>query len=237
MNIDRFSRQVDIIGEYGQKKLLTSKVLVIGSGGLGSSVLYYLAAAGIGSIGIIDRDKLELSNLNRQILHKESSIGKDKSKSAFNSLKEFNSETDLKYYSCDLTDSLADELFPKYDFIVNCVDNYETRKIVSKKAVKHNKILIEAGIEMMYGFIQIIIPGESACFNCLIPDTQNIQRQVIGAAAGIIGSMQSLELIKIITGLWDGSYNYISVNFNNYDVDRVYLPPAEDCCGTPSHSG
>ncbi|MGL1893123.1 MAG: HesA/MoeB/ThiF family protein [Spirochaetaceae bacterium] len=232
MNIERYSRQSDIIDKEGQKKLIASKVLVIGSGGLGSAALYYLTAAGIGSIGIVDKDKLELSNLNRQILHKESSIGADKSKSAFNSLKEFNSETELKYYSCNLTDPLADELFPEYDVIVNCVDNYETRKIVSNKAVKHNKILIEAGIEMMYGFIQIIIPGKSACFNCLESETQNIQRQVIGAAAGIIGSMQSLELIKILTGLWDDSYSYISIDFNNYQVDRVYLPPTKDCCGS-----
>jgi len=231
MNLERYSRQKEVLGSEGQDKLLNSRVLVIGTGGLGSSVLYYLTASGVGTIGIVDKDELEISNLNRQILHREKSLGKDKSQSAGRSLLEFNSELKLNIISEKLDKALAESLFPDYDIIINCVDNYNTRKIVSEIAVKFNKSVVEAGIEMMHGFVQIIIPGETACFNCFNLEEKEIKRQVLGAAAGMIGCMQSLECIKILTGKWDKSYSYISMDFNDYKTDRIFLSPAYYCCG------
>ncbi|MGL1894465.1 MAG: HesA/MoeB/ThiF family protein [Spirochaetaceae bacterium] len=227
--MSRFIRQIELIGVQNQEKLKESKVLVIGSGGLGSPVLQSLAVSGIGTIGIVDYDTIDITNLNRQILHDEDSIGDYKTISAEKRLNKMNQTIDIMTYKQTLTEESAKIIFPNFDIIIDCVDNYETRKLVSKEAVKLNKTVIEGGIEGFDGFIQIIEPSNTACFNCLELNNTDIYRQVLGASTGIVGNIQALECIKYIIGLWDRSYSYISVNLINYDIDTILLKSSTNC--------
>ena len=229
MNTERYSRHAEIIGEEGQKTLSRSKVLVIGTGGIGSPAIYSLAAVGVGTIGIVDDDVVEISNLNRQILHSERFLNRPKIDSAKETISNFNSDIEIIPYKQRFDKALAEEIVPEYDVLVDCVDNYATRKIASHYAVHCRKPLIEAGIEGMAGFVQIVIPGQTACFNCFALEDKEIYRQVLGASTGVIGCLQALECIKVLTGLWDRSYSYISLNFENHALDRIFLEPHERC--------
>ncbi len=228
--MERYLRQIELLGKDNQDKLKNSKVLVIGTGGLGSPTLIALTVAGIGEIGLVDFDKVEIHNLNRQTLHDENYIGTEKTTSAYNRLSSLNKTTVIKTFSERLTDTLAIKLFPYYDIIIDCVDNYETRAVVSKISAQLKKPVIEGGIEGFNGYIQIIDPDKTACFNCLgFNSNAEIVRQVLGAGTGIIGSMQALECIKYLTGFWDRSYSYIAFNLLKYQIDTLYLEPSAEC--------
>lgn len=229
MNTERYSRHAEIIGQEGQKRLYRSRVLVIGTGGIGSPAIYSLAAAGVGTIGIVDDDTVEISNLNRQILHSEKFLNRPKTDSAKETISNFNSDIELLTYHRRFDVNLAEEIVPDYDVLVDCVDNYATRKISNQYAVEYHKPLIEAGIEGLSGFVQIVVSGETACFNCFELEEKEIYRQVLGASTGVIGSLQALECIKLLTGLWDRSYSYIAINFENYALDRIFLEANEHC--------
>jgi adenylyltransferase/sulfurtransferase len=233
MNKERYSRHTEIIGAEGQKMLSCSKVLVIGTGGIGSPAIFSLAAVGVGTIGIVDDDTVEISNLNRQILHSEKFLNRPKTDSAKETISNFNSDIEIIPYKQRFDKALAEDIVPDYDVLVDCVDNYVTRKIASHYVVHYQKSLIEAGIEGMSGFVQIVIPGQTACFNCFSLEEKDIYRQVLGASTGVIGCLQALECIKVLTGLWKKDYSYISLNFKNYALDRIFLEPNESCvCNT-----
>lgn len=227
--MNKYLRQIELIGKEQQEKLRDTKVLVVGTGGLGSPALLALAVSGIETIGIVDNDIVDITNLNRQIIHNETSIGMKKTLSASNRLSEMNKDLDIMLYQERLTESNAERIFSKYHIIVDCVDNYETRKTVSQEAVKQNKTVIEGGIEGFSGFAQIIIPKRTACFNCLDINHSDIQRQVLGASTGIIGSILALECIKQITGLWDSNYSYIAVDMMSYKVDTLFIKNNPNC--------
>lgn len=206
----RYSRQVfiDEIGISGQRKILDSKVLVIGAGGLGSSVIQYLAAAGVGILGVADFDEVELHNLNRQTIHNENSIGKSKVKSAEQFVSNLNHHVNFIGIEQKITSSNANEILSEYDIIVDGSDNFTTRYLINDTCVQLKKPLVYGSV---LGF-----SGQVAIFNCNgsknlrdlfpeppfdedLPDCESLG--VLGALPGIVGSMMANLILKIITEL------------------------------------
>jgi adenylyltransferase/sulfurtransferase len=172
---------------------------------------------------------VELSNLNRQIVHDESFLHHKKTESAAFRLKRMNEDLEIQTYPEKFTEALALQIMPLYDIIVDCVDNYETRQLVSRMATELNVPLIEGGIEGFHGYVQIIMPHKTACFNCLGISQSPIQRQVVGAGVSTIGSIQALECIKILTNKWQGTYDYIALDLLTYEVETLFLRPNPNC--------
>lgn len=226
--LERYNRQIALLGEDGQVKLKKSKILIVGAGGLGSAALYYLAAAGIGRIIVIDREQVELSNLNRQILYTSSDIGLSKANVALRRLKELNPNINILALSKDFDESLAEEIVPKVDLAIDALDNWDTRILLNRACVKYKKPLVHAGIEGFYGQLMVIIPGETACLQCIIPAKPHERRPfpVIGPVPGILGAMEALESIKILTGCGEITkgklvlFNGYSLSLTNVDVKR-----------------
>ena len=210
--IDRYSRQIILseIGGEGQKKLLDSKVLIVGLGGLGSSCTIYLAAAGIGNIGIVDFDKVGLNNLQRQIIHSESYVNTPKVDSARDRIKELNSDLKVTTYGIKLTTENALEIISNYDIVADCTDNFPSRYLINDACVLTNKPFAHAAILQFYGQAITIIPNKSACYRCFLPDPPSPdsipgceQAGVIGTVVGIMGIIQANEIIKYILDIGD----------------------------------
>lgn len=204
---NRYSRNILIkeIGIEGQEKLARAKVLVIGGGGLGSPVLMYLTVAGIGAIGIVDFDSVDVSNLQRQILHFTSDIGKEKTLSATEKLSQLNPHTKFTLYKEKLTAQNIISIINNYDFIVDCTDNFETKFLINDTCVQQKKPFSHAGVLRFEGQVMTHVPS-SACLRCMfdtIPsDTispKSSTHGILGATAGIAGTMQASEVIKFFT--------------------------------------
>ncbi|WP_282135694.1 HesA/MoeB/ThiF family protein [Seonamhaeicola maritimus] len=206
----RYNRHIILseIGLEGQNKLSKAKVLVIGAGGLGCPVLQYLAAAGIGTLGVIDFDKVELSNLQRQVLFGSSSIGENKALAAKKRLEDLNSDIEIKAYPETLTYQNALELFRQYDIIVDGSDNFETRYLVNDTCVITNKPLVFGAIYKFEGQVSVFNYKNGPSYRCLFPHPPKkdavpncSEIGVLGVLPGIIGSMQANEVIKVILGI------------------------------------
>lgn len=205
----RYERQILLpeIGIEGQEKLLAASVLVIGAGGLGSPVLQYLAAAGVGRIGIADADTVSESNLHRQILHPMKNIGKNKAESAAERLKELNPNVKRTLYPEYITPDNISEIIKDYDFIIDAVDNFESKFLINDACVLEKKPFCHAGVIQFHGQVMTYVPGQGPCYRCIfedIPEKESIptsaQVGVMGPVCGIIGCTQALEAIKYITG-------------------------------------
>jgi molybdopterin-synthase adenylyltransferase len=210
--LERYSRNILLkgFGQEGQKKLLRSKVLVVGAGGLGSAVAYYLAAAGIGNLGICDPNQVELSNLNRQILHSIRSLGRDKTDSASLRIMEFNPDTDITAYQEKISEKNGVSILNGYDAIADCSDNFETRFLLNDLCVKLSKPLFHGAAVGYLGQAMTIIPGKSPCLRCVfsdVPGEKDVQTSndigILGAAAGMIGTVQAGEIVKYLLGSGD----------------------------------
>ncbi|KAF7338605.1 Adenylyltransferase and sulfurtransferase UBA4 [Mycena venus] len=209
----RYGRQMilDGFGLPGQLKLQNSSVVVIGAGGLGCPALQYLGAAGIGRIGIVDHDVVEISNLQRQILHDESKLGMSKAESAASALRKINSRLTVDAMNVALTPDNALELLTPYDIILDCTDNAPTRYLLSDTAVALDKPLVSGAAQKFEGQLCTYNLGpEGPCYRCLfpVPPARELvgtceETGILGAVTGVIGNMQALEAIKIITGLHD----------------------------------
>jgi len=233
---ERYSRQLKIPqwGEAAQRKLQSSHITVVGTGGLGSPVLYYLAAAGVGKLRLIDGDKVDISNLNRQILFAEGDIGKYKAQRAAEKIGALNSDIELEYIADTLSAENIDMLIPATDVIVDCLDNFSTRFVLNKYAVSRKITLVHAGIHSFSGQLTTIIPGETPCLECLFAGMKDptlesgaqVPSPVLGAVVGVIGSLQSLEAIKIAGNVGATYaqrlliYEGLSGNFNEIEVTR-----------------
>ncbi|MFC5404222.1 molybdopterin-synthase adenylyltransferase MoeB [Cohnella soli] len=202
----RFNRQVIIpqIGVEGQKRLLDSRVLVIGAGGLGAPVLAYLASAGVGTIGIVDGDAVEMSNLQRQIIHTEYSVGKLKTSSAVGFLAQLNSEICINEYPFFLSSKNAEIIISEYDLVINGTDNFPTRYLVNDCCVLLKKPFIDASVSKFDGQATVFLPGEG-CYRCLYPSIpyRTIIKNcseigVIGPLVGMMGSLQAVEALKVL---------------------------------------
>lgn len=208
--IERYSRQIILphVGGKGQEKLLQAKVLIIGAGGLGSPAALYLASAGIGRIGIVDSDQVELNNLQRQILHSTKDVARPKVESAKDRLSGINPDVEVVTYNIRLTSSNILEMIKDYEMIVDGSDNFPTRYLVNDACVLSGKPLSHGGIFRFDGQAITILPHQSACYRCLFPEppppglVPSCQEAgILGAVAGVIGTIQANEVLKYILGL------------------------------------
>ena len=239
----RYARQLVLpeIGNAGQTKLLQGKVLLIGAGGLGSPAALYLAAAGVGTIGIADADKVELSNLQRQILHTTDRLGTAKTDSAKASLHALNPEITVVTYCERITGSNITAILRDYDFILDCTDNYAAKFLSNDACVLLGKPFCHGAVTNFQGELLSYVPNEGPCYRCAFrePPPKNTvptgkQAGVIGAAAGVIGSLQALEAIKYLSGageLLTGrilSFDALTTDFYSFPLPR---DPACPVCG------
>jgi adenylyltransferase/sulfurtransferase len=198
------------VGERGQDALRAGSVLVVGAGGLGAPVLYYLTAAGIGRIGIVDDDVVELSNLQRQILYATADIGRPKAEVAAERLGALNPEVTLEPHGSRLRAATAFSLIDRYDVVVTAVDNFPTRYLLNDACVLRGKTLVDGAVLRMTGLAMTIKGGKTACYRCLFPEPPPpagviscSEAGVLGPIPGLIGSIQALEVIKVLTGCGD----------------------------------
>jgi len=214
MNLDKYYHTIALkeIGEKGQKKLLNSKVLVIGAGGLASGVLLYLASSGVGHIGVMDDDKVSLSNLPRQILFSENDIGKFKVEVVKDKLYQVNNDIEVISYRQRLSLDNGEELFKQYDLILDCVDNFESKFIINDLCVKLSKPFIIAGVSDYRGQVLTYVPGQSKRdFKSLFSELPiNISEEekakdigVLPTSVGLIGMIEASEAIKYLLDLND----------------------------------
>jgi len=206
---DLFSRNIRVpeIGEEGQLALLRSRVLVVGAGGLGSPALLYLAAAGIGKIGIADGDRLELSNLQRQILHGARDVGRLKTESAREALLEFRPDLDVEVLPSRIEPGNAPKVLCGYDFVIDATDSFRSKLILNDACVQTGRPFSHAGIRGFYGQAMTILPGESPCVRCVFPDAPESRERggegVLACVAGVLGSIQAAEAVKYLLGAGD----------------------------------
>ena len=212
---ERYERQIGIFGEEGQEKLKNAKVFIAGAGGLGSPISIYLAVAGIGRIRVVDRDTIELSNLNRQILHWNKDLGRKKAASAKEKLEKINPDIEVEALSEEINKDNVFELIGDSELIVDAMDNFDTRYLLNKVAIMKKIPLFHGAVNGLYGQATTIIPGKTACLRCIFPVAPLQETPpVLGVTPGIIGLIQATEVIKYILGtgellenrllIWDG---------------------------------
>jgi molybdopterin/thiamine biosynthesis adenylyltransferase len=207
---ERYARHLLLegVGERGQQKLLDGSVLVIGAGGLGSPALFYLVAAGVGRVGVVDSDIVELSNLQRQTLHNTARIGRLKVESALEVLKPLNPEVELIAYPARVDRDNIDSLIKEYDFVIDATDNFESKFLINDACVASGKAFSHGGILRYSGQTMTITPGASPCYRCIFPEPLEgedaiacSKAGVLGVLPGIIGTLQATEAIKYLTGV------------------------------------
>lgn len=235
----KYDRQIimEEIGEEGQGKLKSSRVLVAGAGGLGCSICTYLAAAGVGHIRIVDHDVVDMSNLNRQVLHWQKDFGRSKVDSATEKLEALNPSIILEGVSETVSESSISEIAEEVDLVVDAMDNMETRYILNKYAVDNNIPFFHGAVRGFEGRAMTVLPGRTACLMCMhkgpVPDEKF---PVLGATPALIGVVQATEAIKYIIGaggLLAGRlliYDGLDLSFTEFEVKRN--PECKHCGGT-----
>jgi len=231
----RYSRHFLLpeVGEDGQAKLLQAKVLMVGAGGLGSPAAYYLAAAGVGTLGIIDNDVVDISNLQRQILHANDRVGMPKVESAKKTLEALNPDVKVVPYQAKLTSGNIMEIIKDYDFVVDGCDNFPTRYLVNDACVLTKKPNVHGSIFQFEGQATIFYPGEGPCYRCLYPEPPPAELApscaeagVLGVLPGLIGVIEALEAIKLILGKGDTligrllCFNTLTMEINTLKLRR-----------------
>ena len=213
--LERYKRQMMLFGEDGQERLKKAHIFIAGAGGLGSPVSIYLAVAGVGTITIVDMDVVDLTNLNRQILHFDRDIGKKKTASAEDKLQALNPDITVNAIDVRIDASNAVKLVGKADGIVDAMDNFQTRYLLNDAAIANEIPLFHGGIRGFYGQVTTIIPGTTPCLKCIFPKAPPKEVfPVVGVTPGIIGTIQANEVVKYLIGsgelltnrlfIWDG---------------------------------
>jgi molybdopterin/thiamine biosynthesis adenylyltransferase/rhodanese-related sulfurtransferase len=243
----RYSRHILIpeVGEEGQFKLLDSKVLLIGAGGLGSPAAYYLAAAGVGTLGIIDADVVDDSNLQRQILHNTERIGQYKAESARQTLTALNPDVKVEVYLERLDETNVQRLVDEYDVIIDGTDNFPTRYLLNDAAIIANKPVVHGSVFRFEGQVTVFKPYDGPCYRCLFPEPPPpalapscSEAGVLGVLPGIIGLLQAVETIKLLLDLGEPlvgrllTYDALSGEFNEL---RLFRDPECAACGENGH--
>jgi len=231
VELDRYARHIMLreVGGQGQKALRNAKVLVVGAGGLGAPALQYLAAAGVGTIGVIDDDLVENANLQRQVIHTYDQIGAPKVMSAADVMTAQNPHITVRPYHRRLTAEIAAELFADYDLILDGTDNFETRYLVNAACVSLGKLLISGALTQWEGQLSLFDPAHDApCYACVFPSAPDpalvpscAEAGVIGPLPGVVGSMMALEAIKEITGAGEGLRGRLLIYDALYAQTRV----------------
>lgn len=240
--IKRYNRNILLrdFGVDGQQKLLNSKVLIVGAGGLGSPVAFYLAAAGIGTLGIVDSDEVDLSNLQRQIMHSTQDLGKAKVQSAVETIQALNGDVKVVPYNVPLNEDNANEIINDYQLVVDATDNFSTRQTINRACMKQSKPFIYGGVLAMQGQAMSIIPGQGPCFSCVFrnepPDNAPTTSTdgILGAMAGAIGSIQVAEAVKILLDIGTPLVGRIlTIDLMNMYTDQIEVKADVNCpvCG------
>lgn len=241
--IERYSRHIILeqVGGIGQEKLLSSKVLIVGAGGLGSPAALYLAAAGVGRIGIIDADKVDLTNLQRQVIHHTADVGSPKVASAENKMRAINPDVQVKTYQQWATIENIRQIVREYDFVIDGTDNFAAKFLINDACYFEKIPFSHAGIIRFSGQLITVLPGKTTCYRCIFdspPPAGTVpscsQAGVLGVLAGVIGSLQATEAIKYLLGLGDLltgallTYDALKMEFR-----KVPLARNHDCplCG------
>ena len=207
--VNRYSRHIIMgdVGSKGQRNLLGAKALIVGAGGLGSPSAIYLALAGVGTIGIVDFDVVEISNLQRQILHHTSDIGRPKLESARDNINSYNPDTNVVLHEVRLESHNAREIISQYDLVINGADNFATRYLVNDACYLEGKPLVDGSILIFDGQATLFLPGQG-CYRCLFPEPPPpglvpncAEAGVLGALTGLVGSIQATEALKLILGI------------------------------------
>ncbi|MCK5041850.1 MAG: molybdopterin-synthase adenylyltransferase MoeB [Sphingomonadales bacterium] len=244
--LDRYARHIILkeVGGMGQKKLLAAKVLVVGAGGLGSPLLLYLAAAGVGTIGIVDDDIVSLSNLQRQVVHDTSAVGTPKTDSAEARVNAINPDVTVVKHNEKLTTDNAEKLIAQYDIVADGCDNFETRLLVNDTCAKLGKTLVSAALSQFEGQLATFKPFAASdtplpCYRCFVPDVPSDQteqscseRGILGVIAGVMGTMQATEVLKEILDIGDGLAGKILLYDALSQRQRVIALPRDPNCPT-----
>lgn len=238
--MERYARHISLneLGIEGQDKLLSGKVLIIGAGGLGSPAAMYLAAAGVGTIGIADADKVELSNLQRQIIHGTADIGRDKVESAEQTILDINPDVKVNTYNIYVTKDNIMSIIKEYDFIIDATDNFKSKFLINDACVIAKKPFSHGGIYRFEGQLMTYVPNRGPCYRCIFqspPPEETVltckEAGVLGAMCGIMGSLQAMEAIKCITGIGELlvgkllTYDALTMNFR-----VIKLPLVNEKC-------
>ncbi len=238
----RFARHIvmESVGAKGQQKLLNAKVLVVGAGGLGSPVLMYLTASGVGTLGIADFDTVDISNLQRQILHTEYAIGHAKVTSAKDTISALRSETVVHTYRQRIDENTFKQIAEKYDVIVDGTDNFASRYIINRVAVQLQKPLVSASLQGFSGQV-LSIGTDTACYQCVFPTPPDTRYAtsceisgVLSSVAGVVGTLQATEVLKILLQLDSVLYNKILIIDTQYMLFKTLTTQKDKnclCCG------
>jgi len=233
--IERYSRHIILeeVGGVGQEKLLNASVLIVGAGGLGAPAGLYLAAAGVGTIGIVDADVVDLTNLQRQVIHHTADVGVDKVASAANKMRAINPDVTVRTYKEWAQADNIRQIMQDYDFVIDGTDNFPAKFLVNDACYFEKKPFSHAGILRFDGQLMTIVPGQSTCYRCIFnaPPPANAvpscsQAGVLGILAGVIGSLQATEAIKCVLGLGDLltdsllTYNALTMGFRKIPMKR-----------------
>ncbi len=247
--VKRYSRHIIMgqVGSGGQRKLLNAKVLIIGAGGLGSPPAVYLALAGVGSIGIVDFDVVEVSNLQRQILHQNDDVGRSKGLSAQETIRAYNPDVEVVVHDTRLSSENAMDIIGGYDMVINGADNFPSRYLVNDACYLLEKPLIDGSILIFDGQATVFMPGQG-CYRCLFPTPPPpgmvpncAEAGVLGALTGLVGSIQATEALKLILGIGESlSSRLLLIDALSMDFREVRLKRNPQCplCGeTPTVTG
>jgi adenylyltransferase/sulfurtransferase len=262
--VDRYSRHLimEQVGPMGQRKINDGRVLVVGAGGLGSPVLVYLAAAGVGTLGIVDFDVVDRSNLQRQIIHGTSDIDRPKVESAAARIADMNPNVTVVKHAEPLTSENAMEIIPQYDVVVNGADNFATRYLVNDAAFLAGVKLVDGSIFLFEGQVTTFLPGEG-CYRCLYPSPPPpgmvpscAEAGVLGALPGTVGAIQATEALKLLLEIGEPLanrlllYDALAMEFRTVKIRRAPDCPLcgdaptvtelidyEEFCGSPFHEG
>ena len=240
--VQRYSRHIIMpqVGSAGQRKLLDAKVLIVGAGGLGSPIAIYLTLAGVGTIGIVDFDTVDVTNLQRQILHQNSDIGRSKVQSAYETLKAYNPDVNVILHEEPITSANAFDIIPNYDIVVNGADNFPARYLVNDASYLSNKPLVDGSILLFDGMASVYLPGEG-CYRCLFPTPPPpgevpscAEAGVLGMLPGMVGTIQATETVKLILGVGKSlSGRLLLIDALDMDFRTVKLRRNPECplCG------
>ena len=243
----RYSRHLllEEIDVAGQEKLLQSHILVIGAGGLGSAAAPYLAAAGVGHITLIDHDCVELTNLQRQIMHTEDSVGKSKVASGKQFLQSLNSGIQIETIEAKATAALLDELLPSVDVVLDCTDNFSTRHLINASCVAHQTPLVSGSALRSDGQISVFDPKNSTspCYACIFSPDESFEEVncasmgIFSPLVGIIGAMQAAQALQVLIGFGEPLVGRMLLwNGRNTQIDEILIARNPDCqvCGKSS---
>ncbi len=222
--LERYTRQIVLpeIGQGGQEKLFSAKILVVGAGGLSSAVLMYLASSGIGEIGVVDYDTVDLTNFHRQIIYDTNDLNKSKVISVKEKIKKLNPDVKVNIFECKLDKNNIEKIFQNYEIVVDGLDNFSDKFLLNDYSVLLNKKLVHAGAVGFEGQVLTVIPGKSACLRCYFPEVPPDFREgckdlgVFAPCVGVISTIQANEVLKLVLGIGKPLINRV-LKFNALD--------------------